>query len=68
PNAGGKTIVLKTLGLMALAVRSGIPLPCGGKQVVRFDYFPTVLADIGDLQSVSAELSTFSGHLVVCRA
>jgi len=67
PNAGGKTVVLKTLGVLALMVRSGIPLPCSGRKP-RFDFFPTVLADIGDLQSVSNELSTFSGHLMVCKA
>jgi DNA mismatch repair protein MutS2 len=66
PNAGGKTIVLKTLGLVTLMVRLGIPIPAepGG----RVDVFDPVLADIGDLQSVSGDLSTFSGHLMVCKA
>eukprot|EP01035_Chromulina_nebulosa_P037044 gene37044-49983_t len=65
PNAGGKTIVLKTCGLFALMVQFSIPLPTsrGG----RVDLFSDVMADIGDLQSVDGDLSTFSGHLVMCR-
>ena len=60
---GGKTVVLKTLGLVALMVRAGIPIPAAPG--ARVDLFDPVLADIGDLQSVTGDLSTFSGHLVV---
>lgn len=64
PNAGGKTVVLKTAGLFALMARHALPLPA--KAGARVDVF-RVLADIGDMQTVSGDLSTFSGHLVVCR-
>lgn len=63
PNTGGKTVALKTLGLAALFVRSGIPFPAHPDS--RVDFFEPVLADIGDLQSVEGDLSTFSGHLLV---
>ncbi|CAM9171787.1 unnamed protein product, partial [Ectocarpus sp. 8 AP-2014] len=66
PNAGGKTVVLKTLGLVALMARAGIPIPAAPG--ARVDLFDPVLADIGDLQSVTGDLSTFSGHLVVAKA
>eukprot|EP00752_Nemacystus_decipiens_P002592 g2425.t1 len=66
PNAGGKTVVLKTLGLVALMTRAGIPIPA--EPGARVDLFDPVLADIGDLQSVTGDLSTFSGHLVVAKA
>ena len=65
PNAGGKTVALKTMGLCALLARSAIPIPA--KHGSRVDIFDPILADIGDLQSVSADLSTFSGHLAVLR-
>jgi DNA mismatch repair protein MutS2 len=64
PNAGGKTIVLKTAGLFALMAKHSIPLPA--RQGARVDFL-NCMADIGDMQSVSGDLSTFSGHLVVCR-
>ena len=64
PNAGGKTIVLKTAGLFALMAKHAIPLPT--RSGARVDYMQ-VMADIGDMQTVSGDLSTFSGHLVVCR-
>ena len=64
PNAGGKTIILKTAGLFALMVRYAIPIPA--RQGARVDLFQ-VMADIGDMQTVSGDLSTFSGHLIVCR-
>jgi len=77
PNSGGKTIILKLLGLVALMARAGIPLPADGpsfdyreRKVVhrpRVDFFDPVLADIGDIQSVGGDLSTFSGHMLVCR-
>jgi len=72
PNAGGKTVILKLLGLLALMSRSGIPIPAAhsdldGIYQPRFDFFDPVLADIGDIQSVDSDLSTFSGHMLVCR-
>ena len=66
PNAGGKTVILKLLGLLALMSRSGIPVPADPVQP-RVDFFHPILADIGDLQSVGGDLSTFSGHVMVCR-
>ncbi len=63
PNAGGKTVALKTRGLAALFVREGIPFPA--TEGSRVDWFDTVLADIGDLQTVEQDLSTFSGHLLL---
>eukprot|EP00466_Bigelowiella_natans_P002794 jgi/Bigna1/86534/estExt_fgenesh1_pg.C_110130 len=64
PNAGGKTIILKSLGLYALMTRVGIPLPCE-KEGTRVDLFRTVVASIGDSQTAEGDLSTFSGHLSV---
>jgi len=66
PNAGGKTVALKTIGLCALMVRAGIPVPADPG--ARVDCFRPILADIGDLQTVEGDLSTFSGHLVVAKA
>ena len=70
PNSGGKTIILKMLGLLALMARNGIPIPAARGDAThppRVDYFDPVLADIGDIQSVGGDLSTFSGHMLVCR-
>jgi DNA mismatch repair protein MutS2 len=70
PNSGGKTVILKLLGLVALMARGGIPIPANvGKNGYepRVDFFNPVLADIGDIQSVGSDLSTFSGHMLVCR-
>lgn len=61
PNAGGKTVALKTLGLSALLVRAGLPLPVGKNSVV--GVFHTVLTDVGDEQSLEKNLSTFSAHI-----
>src|SRR4029079_12528811 len=58
-NAGGKTVVLKTTGLLALMARSGISVPA---KSARFPFYVSVLADIGDHQSLSANLSTFTSH------
>lgn len=66
PNTGGKTVALKTLGLAALFVRAGIPFPAA--EGSRVDVFHDVLADVGDMQSVEGDLSTFSGHVAVLRA
>lgn len=66
PNAGGKTIVLKTCGLFALMAKHALPVPCEPRGA-RVDLFAEVMADIGDMQSVSGDLSTFSGHLTICR-
>lgn len=66
PNTGGKTVALKTLGLAALFARAGVPFPAA--EGSRIDVFPDVLADVGDMQSVEGDLSTFSGHVAVLRA
>lgn len=65
PNAGGKTVVLKTLGLLALLARCGIPVPAG--ESPRVDFFEVVLADVGDMQTIVDDLSTYSAHLVASR-
>src|SRR5882724_812000 len=59
-NAGGKTVVLKTAGLLALMALSGVPVPAGE---ARIPFYASVLADIGDHQSLAANLSTFTSHV-----
>ncbi len=59
-NAGGKTVVLKTAGLLSLMAISGLPVPA---REARIPFYRSVLADIGDHQSLSANLSTFSSHM-----
>jgi DNA mismatch repair protein MutS2 len=59
-NAGGKTVVLKTTGLLALMALSGISVPARAAQ---FPFYAMVLADIGDHQSLAANLSTFTSHV-----
>jgi DNA mismatch repair protein MutS2 len=59
-NAGGKTVVLKTTGLLSLMALSGLPVPA---RSARIPLYASVLADIGDHQSLAANLSTFTAHV-----
>jgi len=63
PNAGGKTVLLKSIGLAAQMARCGLPI-CAGESS-RVPFFEEVLIGIGDAQSVDEELSTFAAHLKV---
>ena len=61
PNTGGKTVLLKAIGLVSAMSQAGIPAPVGTES--RVPVFDDVLADVGDEQSIEASLSTFSAHL-----
>lgn len=61
PNTGGKTIAIKTVGLLLLMAQSGIPVPADGNSM--FPAKGKLLADIGDDQSIEESLSTFSAHI-----
>ncbi len=61
PNTGGKTVLLKLLGLCSLMVRGGLHLPCGDGSEMAF--FEETFADIGDAQDLTKDLSSFSAHI-----
>ena len=65
PNTGGKTVALKTVGIAVLSAQSGIPVAAA---TARLPIVDRVLVDIGDEQSIAADLSTFSAHMLNVRA
>jgi DNA mismatch repair protein MutS2 len=64
PNTGGKTVTIKTCGLLVTMAHASLPVPCAEAEIPWVD---DVLADIGDTQSIAESLSTFSGHLLHVR-
>jgi len=65
PNTGGKTVVLKTVGLLQIMAQCGLHIPAEGN--CRFGWYDTVMVDMGDKQSMYHQLSTFAGHVEVMK-
>ena len=68
PNAGGKTVFIKTVGLAALMAHSGLFVAASGEAPARVPFLDAIMSDIGDEQSIEASLSTYAGHLTNLKA